>query len=207
MNHDIAQFIITGIVIVISLTFHEYAHALASYSQGDSTAKAEGRLTLNPFSHIDIFGLLMLFIVSFGWAKPVPINSYFYKNPRRGIIITSFAGPFANLILAFITCFVYTILVKNNYMPSEGIFIFFQTMIGLNINLAIFNLLPIPPLDGSKIFAEAFGGKVAEIIYKIDGKGMIILFLLLMLPFTRSILSFISNSIIMFMLNIINLIV
>lgn len=193
MNFDILELVITGIVVIIALTFHEFAHGLASYSQGDDTAKAQGRLTLNPFSHIDIFGLIMLFIVKFGWAKPVPINPYVYKNRRRGIIITSFAGPFANLLLAFFSYFTFELLLKNNYMLSQGMAVFLTTMILLNVNLAIFNLLPIPPLDGSKIFAEAFGGKVADLIYKIEGMGMIFLILILMLPPVRSLLGFLSR--------------
>ncbi|KMT21369.1 site-2 protease family protein [Clostridium cylindrosporum] len=206
MNIDIAQFIITGIVVIIALTFHEYAHGLASYSQGDNTAKLDGRLTLNPLSHLDLFGLIALFLVKFGWAKPVPINPYYYKNKRRGIIITSFAGPFANLLLAFFSLFTFFFIAKNYSEPSDGLTMFFYSMVHINVNLAVFNLIPIPPLDGSKIFAEAFGGKVAEFIYKVDGKGMLILFLLLMIPFTRSILLFLSSSVIDFMYIIIDLV-
>lgn len=196
MNMEILEIVITGIVVIIALTFHEFAHGLASYSLGDNTAKNEGRLTLNPFAHVDLFGLIMLFIIKFGWAKPVPINPYAYKNRRSGIIITSFAGPFANILLAFITYFILMLLGKFGYDISMGVFTFFQIMIVLNVNLAIFNLIPIPPLDGSKIFAEIFGGKVAEIIYRIEGKGMIILILLLFLPPFRSALSFLSMSVI-----------
>ncbi|MEF9951839.1 MAG: site-2 protease family protein [Clostridium sp.] len=185
----IAELMITGIVVIIALTFHEFAHGLASYAQGDNTAKYEGRLTLNPFAHIDIAGLLMLLIVKFGWAKPVPINSYYYKNQRRGIIITSFAGPFANILLAFVSYLIYSLLIANGFILSEGIFTFFSFMVIININFAVFNLLPIPPLDGSKIFAEIFGGKVAELIYKIDNKGMLILFIILLFPPTSALLS------------------
>ncbi|MEF9933762.1 MAG: site-2 protease family protein [Clostridium sp.] len=185
----IAEIMITGIVVIIALTFHEYAHGLASYAQGDNTAKYEGRLTLNPFAHIDLAGLLMLLIVKFGWAKPVPINSYYYKNPRRGIIITSIAGPFANILLAFLSYLTYYLISANGIMLSEGMDMFFVYMVVLNINFAIFNLLPIPPLDGSKIFAEIFGGKVREAIYKIDNRGILILFVILLFPPTKQLLS------------------
>ncbi len=204
MHMDIAQYIITGIVIIIALTFHEFAHGLASYSLGDSTAKSNGRLTLNPFAHVDFFGLIMLFIVNFGWAKPVPINPYFYKNQRKGIIITSFAGPLANLILAFLSYLTFAFMIKNGYEMSNGLRAFFTTMVLLNVNLFIFNLLPIPPLDGSKIFAEIFRGKVADFIYKIDNMGMLFLLIILMLPPTRSVLSFLSSKVILVMESLIS---
>lgn len=207
MNIDIMSYIITGIVVIIALTFHEFAHGLASYSLGDNTAKSDGRLTLNPFAHVDFFGLIMLFIVNFGWAKPVPINPYAYKNRRKGIIITSFAGPFANFLLAFITLLTLEILTKNGYYPSEGVFMFFSTMVLLNINLGIFNLMPIPPLDGSKIFAEAFGGKVADFIYRLENMGMFILILLLLFPPTRNILRFLSSLVLSGMYSVIGIFV
>lgn len=197
---NIFQLLITGIVVIISLTFHEFAHGFASYCLGDKTAKHEGRLTLNPLAHVDPFGLIMLFLVNFGWAKPVPINPIAYKNPRIGIIITSIAGPIANFILAFVTIIVMLLLGGRG---NQGLYAFLQIMMFLNVNLGVFNLLPIPPLDGSKIFASLFGGKVAEFIYKLENYGFIILFALLMLPPTRQVISFLSRGVLNAMFSLI----
>lgn len=177
-NLNVSQLIITTIVIISSLTIHEYAHGLISHLQGDDTPQRYGRLTLNPLAHLDIFGLIALFVFKFGWAKPIPIDSYYYKNRRLGIILTSFAGPASNLVLAF-----FSALVIYGVKPqSEAVIFFLVNMVLINTGLAVFNMLPFPPLDGSKIFAELFGGRIANMIYSLEGKGMFILFILLWLP-------------------------
>lgn len=177
-NLNVSQLIITTIVIISSLTIHEYAHGLISHLQGDDTPQRYGRLTLNPLAHLDIFGLIALFVFKFGWAKPIPIDSYYYKNRRLGIILTSFAGPASNLLLAF-----FSALVIYGVKPqSEAVIFFLVNMVLINTGLAVFNMLPFPPLDGSKIFAELFGGRIANMIYSLEGKGMFILFILLWLP-------------------------
>jgi Zn-dependent protease len=178
LGYSIPELIMFTIVIVISLVIHEFSHGLVSYLQGDNTAKDAGRLTLNPISHIDPFGLIAIYLIHFGWAKPVPINSSKYKNRRLGIILTSAAGPFSNIVLAFIGALVYE---KIKYQ-SEIIDYFLINLVNINIILAVLNMLPIPPLDGSKIFAEIFGGIVREFIYKINQIGMFIVFLLLYIP-------------------------
>jgi Zn-dependent protease len=141
-------------VILIALTFHEYAHGWVAWKLGDSTARNEGRLTLNPISHLDLFGTLMLLAGPFGWAKPVPVNSYYFKNPKRDILLVSLAGPVSNIILAFI--FGYTFRFIAMYNPGlisqvDYLSLFMQLAIGINIGIAFFNMIPIPPLDGSKI--------------------------------------------------------
>ena len=166
------------IVIVISLTIHELSHGLVSYLQGDSTAKDQGRLTLNPIPHIDPFGIIAIYLIHFGWAKPVPINPNYYKNRRLGIILTSLAGPFSNLLLAFIGVIIYQ---KINTYGNPIIIYFVSKLVEINVTLAVFNLIPIPPLDGSKIFAELCGGKISEFIYNIERMGMLIIFALLWL--------------------------
>ncbi|EYE87760.1 peptidase [Fervidicella metallireducens AeB] len=183
-DFNISEVITRAIVVIISLTVHEFSHGLASKIQGDKTPEEYGRLTLNPAAHIDPAGLISLMIFKFGWAKPVPISSYNYKNKKAGIIITSIAGPISNLLLAFFT----VITIGKANPQDQFIQSFLLELFWININLAVFNLLPIPPLDGSKIFAEIFGGKIAEFIYKIEGKGTIILFLLLWLEPVRNIL-------------------
>lgn len=182
---SVSEFVITGIVIIISLSFHEYAHALTSVTMGDDTPRKYGRLSLNPAAHIDIVGLICLFLFKFGWAKPVPINPNNYRNPKKGIILTSIAGPAANLILAFLTALVWQLTNPQ----SEAVRYFLSMLLVINSGLAVFNLIPVPPLDGSKIFAELFGGAVAEFIYKIDRIGTLIIFALLWLDPVNNFLS------------------
>jgi Zn-dependent protease len=174
MNTDYMIYLYAIPAILISLGFHEFAHAYVSYKLGDPTARQLGRLTLNPLKHLDPFGTLMLLIsmakgFGFGWAKPVPINPSYYKNHKRGTVLVSLAGPVSNLILAFLFSFPMAYLVmKNGSVPNQifdsSIMLYgddfsLQTIIFnisrffymINIGLAIFNILPIPPLDGSKI--------------------------------------------------------
>ncbi len=182
---SVAKIIFTLAAVTISLTIHEYSHGLISTAQGDDTPRRSGRLTLNPLAHIDPVGFLSLMILKFGWAKPVPISSRNYKNPRLGIILTSLAGPVSNLLLAF-----FSILSMYIFkIQSDGMQVFLAELVFLNVGLAVFNLIPIPPLDGSKIFGEIFGGRVSEFIYRIDRKGMIILLILLWIPPVSSLLS------------------
>jgi Zn-dependent protease len=155
--------------ILISLGFHEFAHAFVSSKLGDPTARQLGRLTLNPLKHLDPLGTLMLLIsmssgFGFGWAKPVPINPSYYKNHKSGTVLVSLAGPVSNLILAFLFSFPMAyIAMKNGYSAYEVffrfqgvqidsvLFVFCRIFYMINIGLAIFNILPVPPLDGSKI--------------------------------------------------------
>ena len=144
------------IPVLLSLPFHEYAHAYVSYRLGDPTAKDQGRLTLNPLKHLDPLGTLLMFIARIGWAKPVPINPMYYKNRKKGTLLVSLAGPVSNLILSFIFSIFFAILnlyLVNN--PVTGLTValagIFYLFITVNVYLAIFNLIPVPPLDGSKI--------------------------------------------------------
>jgi Zn-dependent protease len=154
MFEDPVLFILRLPVILIALTFHEYAHGWVAWKLGDNTARNEGRLTLNPISHLDLIGTLMLLAGPFGWAKPVPVNSYYFKNPKRDILLVNLAGPVSNIILAFI--FGYTFRFLSFYNPSliaevDYLQLFIQLAIMINIGIAFFNMIPIPPLDGSKI--------------------------------------------------------
>jgi Zn-dependent protease len=200
---SVSELIMFTIVIIISFVFHEFSHGYVSYLQGDDTAKNEGRLTLNPISHIDLFGLIAIYLVHFGWAKPVPINSKNYKNRRLGILITSLAGPLANLIMAFLGAFVYIALNKDDYLIRY----FFVNLVGINITLAIFNMIPLPPLDGSKIFASIFGGIVAEWIYKVQRFGMVAIFLLFSIPVISDNLSLLINDMTFNILNFASLVI
>jgi Zn-dependent protease len=192
-SFNLGQSIIYAIVIVTSLTIHEFAHGLTSSLQGDDTPERYGRLSLNPLAHLDIIGLLSLFIFKFGWAKPVPISSYNYKNQKRGIILTSIAGPLSNLLLSFIGVIFWCAFPDI----SGGLSYFLRMLIIINANLAVFNLLPFPPLDGSKIFAELLGGRAADLIYRMERYGIFILFLVLWIPQVTNFLSFIINDIVL----------
>lgn len=198
---NVAEFVLSFAAVIISLTIHEYAHGLISTAQGDDTPRNYGRLTLNPLAHIDPIGFISLMLFRFGWAKPVPISSRNYKNQRIGIILTSLAGPVSNLLLAFFS--ILSIYLFN--VQAEGMVYFLTQLIFLNLGLAVFNLIPIPPLDGSKIFAEIFGGRVSKFIYSIERKGMFLLFILLWFPPFNRLLSRIIISILIWMSTIVQI--
>lgn len=164
--------------VFIGLSFHEYAHGLAAYLMGDNTAKDAGRLTIDPRSHIDILGFFTLLVAGFGWAKPVPINPWNFKKRRSGTIIVSLAGPIMNLFLAFITLFFvfsFEIFGWNNQIMYEIV----KDIFYVNISLFVFNLLPIPPLDGSKILASVLPPKLEEKFYAVEKYSYLILIMLL----------------------------
>jgi len=144
-------------VLLIVITVHEFAHARMAFHFGDETAHRQGRMNLNPINHLDPIGSLMILLVGFGWAKPVPINPINFNQYRSGLRWVSFAGPMSNLIFGFISLLVFRILLNAGLLTFGGLeyanlaFDFFQQLIMINIYLALFNLLPIPPLDGSKI--------------------------------------------------------
>jgi Zn-dependent protease len=139
------------ISLLIALTVHEFAHAYIAWRFGDPTARNAGRLTLNPLSHLDIFGTAMLFFGPFGWAKPVPVNPYYFTNPKRHGLLVSLAGPASNILLALVFGYAFRFLPDS--LLSPGLIFFFQLCIGINIGIAFFNLIPVPPLDGSHILA------------------------------------------------------
>ena len=165
--------------VFIGLTFHEFSHGLAAYLLGDNTAKDAGRLTINPRSHIDILGFITLLVAGFGWAKPVPFNPYNLKNRRVGTIIISIAGPLMNLLIAFITLFVIfglQLLEFDNQVLRD----IFLGVFYVNISLFVFNLLPIPPLDGSKILASILPAQLEAKFYSLEKFSYIILIMLIL---------------------------
>lgn len=162
--------------ILIGLTVHEYSHGLAADRLGDHTARYQGRLTLNPLAHIDPVGFLMLILFKFGWAKPGPVNPYNLRgDPARGMLLVALAGPASNLVLAFLSA-----LLLGLGLTGFNVYFHYIVLYSLQINvvLAIFNLIPVPPLDGSKILAGLLPGH-SRFIYSMETYGMIILLLLM----------------------------
>lgn len=186
MFDDIGGFItqlIAGLPgIVIAMVIHEYSHARVAYALGDYTPRLQGRLTLNPAAHVDPIGLLMLFIVHFGWAKPVQINPMNFSNPRRDDILVSLAGPASNLITAFIALIILVLLAKLDFPLSEGLLVVFNLIIIYNINFAIFNMLPIPPLDGSHILRNLLPYEMAQTYEQLERYSFIFLIIILATP-------------------------
>lgn len=186
------DFSLTGLIaglpgLLIALVIHEYAHAKAADAMGDFTPRMMGRLTLNPRAHIDPIGLVMLLIAHFGWAKPVMINSRNFRDWKKGELLVALAGPGANLIVAFVALAVMALLFKAG-MFSEGVRLVLSMMVLYNINFAIFNLLPLPPLDGSKVLMVLLPGRFAYELMKLERYSFIILIFLMMTPFLTMIL-------------------
>lgn len=146
--------------LLIAMTIHEWAHAKVADNLGDFTPRMHGRLTLNPISHIDPIGLIMLFFAQIGWAKPVPINPNNFFNYRQGEMQVSLAGPLANLITAFVATIFFALTFKYN-MSMHWLTAVLQLIIIYNVNFAVFNMVPIPPLDGSKVLMALLPGRLA----------------------------------------------
>ncbi len=156
MNQKIFVYIARAIVLLTAIPVHEAAHAWVSYKLGDPTARRANRLTLNPLRHYDILGCICMFAVGIGWAKPVPINPNYYKNPKAGMALSALAGPMSNLLMAFLGMILLKIAVYN-YAAYQSpvvyyIMLILQLTVVINVSLSIFNLIPVPPFDGSRIF-------------------------------------------------------
>ena len=176
---DPVRLILTLPALIWALSFHEFCHGFAAKMVGDPTAERYGRLSLNPFAHFDIVGTLMLLFVGFGWAKPVPINTRYFKHPRRDLIIVSLAGVAGNILTAIISVLFLRFLgvYWYNFTGRAGLTVIIQ-MININMGLAAFNLIPIPPLDGSRILEAFLPYKYMEYYYWLERYGIIILLVL-----------------------------
>lgn len=166
--------------ILLCLVVHEVCHGLAAYRLGDPTAKMSNRLSLNPLHHLDIFGLIMMVTVGFGWAKPVPVDPRYFRNPKQGMAITALAGPLSNFVLAFIAAFGANALAAAMTIHGQtgGLmtaFSFCYLLILLNIGLGVFNLIPFPPLDGSKVVAMFLSDRHYIRWMQLERYGMVIL--------------------------------
>lgn len=168
------------VAIIVTLTIHEFSHALAAYYYGDHTAKDAGRLTLNPLIHIDSLGFIMLLFAGFGWAKPVPVNPYNFKDHRLAMAVVSLAGPLANLAGVIVFGLVFKaaapFLGVDNLLPN-----FLYLLILVNVSLFIFNLFPIPPLDGSKVLFAVLPDRFNDFKDKFSEYGPYILLILVLI--------------------------
>jgi len=175
--------LITVLSCVLCITFHETCHGLAAFFLGDPTAKRAGRLTLNPLKHIDLFGLVMLAVAKFGWAKPVPVDMRYFKNPKVGMAVTALAGPASNVVLAAVALMCYSVVAFYlNLVDSAFLYyiqLFFLMTAVLSCGLAVFNLFPVPPLDGSKILAAFLPDAWYIKLMRYERYGMVILMVLL----------------------------
>ncbi len=201
----IAELLLTALCVFLSLSIHEFAHGYAAYKRGDDTAKNMGRLNISPMSHLDPIGAICLFFFGFGWAKPVPVNPRNFESGKykSGMVITSLAGPLSNIILAFVSYFLFGVVslylgdLLGTSLVGERVFyvliILLRTLVLMNISLAIFNLLPIPPLDGSKILNAVLPARIYFKIMQYERYGFIILIILINTPIFNSLLSLFSN--------------
>lgn len=170
-------FLFFALALVIAITIHEFAHAYAADKLGDPTPRSQGRLTLNPLAHLDPLGTLALLLIRFGWGKPVQFDPYNLRNPKRDAAIISLAGPASNLVLAAILS-----LILYNFPPSTMLNALFSILIQLNIILAVFNLVPVYPLDGEKILSGLLSPRLAAEYQSIMRQYGTIILILMLLP-------------------------
>jgi len=179
--HDPARLLLSIPALLWALSFHEFCHGLAAKWAGDPTAERYGRLSLNPLAHFDLVGTLMLLFVGFGWAKPVPINARYFRHPKRDLIIVSLAGVAGNILTAIVTVLFFRLCGEWWYSLTgrAGLTVIIQ-MVNINMGLAAFNLIPIPPLDGSRVLEAFLPFKYLRYYYWMEQRGTIILLILLL---------------------------
>ena len=192
------------LAVLLCLTVHETAHGLAAFAMGDPTAKKLQRLSLNPLHHIDWLGLMCMLIAGFGWAKPVPVDMRYFKHPKRGMALSALAGPMSNFLFA-VLC-----LIPVRFMEGMAasaftlwVFDFLLTLTVMNLGLGLFNLLPIPPLDGSKVLFSLLPDRAYYQLMRYERYGMILLLLLVYFDFGSEFLSNAIGAVFSFLLNLI----
>ena len=179
MNYEFLIILVP--VILFSLTIHEYAHALVAYRLGDDTAKRQGRLSLNPLVHLDVLGTLLLFIVHFGWAKPVPVDPRNFRNPKKDMLMVALAGPVSNILTAVAAAVILKAIFENfaAIPPGSGADVAVRMLVWfmyIGIVLAVFNMIPVPPLDGSRVLYGLLPDSLAYRYAKFETYGIFILF-------------------------------
>ncbi|OGP66539.1 MAG: hypothetical protein A2169_14395 [Deltaproteobacteria bacterium RBG_13_47_9] len=187
LTQDPFAFVLVVIPLLFSVIIHEVAHGWVAYRMGDPTARWSGRLSLNPLKHLDPIGTLMLFLVGFGWAKPVPVNFNNLSDKRKGLILVSSAGIIANILIAFVALF----FVRLFFTPLSGYAVLpFYYVVHINITLAALNLIPIPPLDGSKILMGIVSGRTRYLLAYLEPYGFFIIIGLLFLGILDPLIGF-----------------
>jgi Zn-dependent protease len=186
-----------AITLIIAFSVHEFAHAFTAWRFGDDTAKSQGRLTLNPMQHLDPIGTILIFIAGFGWARPVPVNRFFFKKPRLAGISVSFAGPLSNLVMVCLAFIIWYALVATGVAASFPMFIpdFLDIFIQLNAVLFIFNLLPLPPLDGYRIVEDLVPREWRPRMTQYESYGMLIFLILVITPLDQYTIQPIFNTV------------
>lgn len=172
------------VVLLVAFTVHEFAHAYVAYKFGDPTAKNQGRLTLNPKEHLDPVGTILLLVFGFGWARPVPVNRYHFKNPRLAGVLVSIAGPLSNLLIAIIGYIIFFVMLSSGISGgwTEYVFTFINVLVNINILLFVFNLLPLPPLDGYRIIEDLVPSGVRAKMTQYEQYGTLIFLILVITP-------------------------
>lgn len=203
---DMFSFFLRVFAVLLCIMVHEVSHGLAAFYLGDPTAKEGHRLSFNPIRHIDPLGLIMMITVGFGWAKPVPVDPRYFKHPQSGMAMTALAGPVSNFILAFLSCAVYqgTVAVMTMQGMTSGLTQFANflgMLIVLNIGLGIFNLIPFPPLDGSKILGLVLPERLYFSLMRYENIGMLLLMGVLWFGYLDGPLRFLRTGVTDFMLN------
>lgn len=193
----ITEILIHGIILLIAFPIHECAHALVAKWLGDDTAEKQGRITLNPIKHLDLWGTILMLFAGFGWAKPVPINPNNFKKRKLGMALSSLAGPVSNLVLAYIAMILSKILLYTE--TSEELSIICINAMLINVGLAVFNLIPVPPLDGSRILLLILPEKLYFKVMKYENIIFIILFAIIWLGLLDTPLAFLQVKALEFM--------
>lgn len=192
--------------VLIAITLHEYAHGFVSWKLGDPTPKQDGRLSLNPIHHLDLLGTLCLLVFHMGWAKPVQINPRYYKNPKLGTVLVSLAGPFMNFLIAFISMFGVVTTYTMTGTVSDIAYYICVYLVNINIGLGIFNLIPIPPLDGSKVLSAVLPEKLYFGYMKYERYFMVILLIAVYLGILSTPINWISDRVVDVMFKIVSFI-
>ncbi len=207
MSFIIEKIIYVVPAVLIALSLHEFAHGWASYMLGDPTPKVQGRLSINPFQHLDLVGTLLLFFFGFGWAKPVQVDSRYYENPKSDMVKVALAGPVMNFVVAFISLFIIGVLEKVGVsMNSLSIYVInlLNCIAMIDIGLGVFNLIPVPPLDGSKVLFAILPAKSYFSYMRYEQFGMIVLIMFVWLGAFDGFLIGARNNIINGMIDVIS---
>lgn len=195
--HALLILVIRVVVALLCITVHELCHGLAAWKLGDPTARRRGRLSLNPLHHLDPMGFILLVVAGFGWAKPVPVDPRYFKDPKRGMALTALAGPVSNFIMVILSAVLLSVLYNAGLgMTEVGFWVLaaLAVFLWLNLGLGIFNLFPIPPLDGSKVLFSILPDRIYDFILRHERYVMLLLFALVFFDVLDGPLSFLMNT-------------